>query len=336
MSEFLQFLIPDRDYGYLFPHSRTVAAFGVMNEYHITKHRAHLTEGVHYIKSAGKGADHVVRVFYTFSGLLLLADLVGTLPSVQLKQALLDYAQRQTQAPGALVPSQGGGMSYTQPQVAPAGHYDPYDPSPYAQPVQPQQWGQPAIPQPGQGQLVPNAHGYLPMQQGTQPYGQAYGQQSTDPAHQVAAALAPYVDRSVSRHLGTAQSQQEQSLQLVESVTNTMLRAQQQSAEHITRAYEQASGNPNLQPQQRSTPEVLLLQQPSRSAWWVANDGWFTLLLASGLVCLVGVGTWLIASVVLRGLSPQQSTQPTRLAPADPSSATPLHESLSINEARGY
>ena len=93
MSEFLQFLIPDRDYGYLFPHSRAVAAFGVMNEYHITKHRPHLTEGVHYIKSAGNGTDHVVRVFYTFSGLLLLlSDLVGTAPAVQLKQALLDHA----------------------------------------------------------------------------------------------------------------------------------------------------------------------------------------------------------------------------------------------------
>ena len=321
MSEFLQFLIPDRDYGYLFPHSRAVAAFGCMSEYHITKHRPHLTEGVHYIKSAGNGTDHVVRVFYTFSGLLLLSDLVGTVQAVQLKQALLDHAQRQAQAPGALVSAQGSGMSYTQPQVAPTGH-DESSPS-----GQTPQWGQPAMHQPAMhqpGQLVPNAHGYLPMPQGTQPYGQAYGSPS-DPAQQVAAALAPYVDRSVSRHLGTVQSQQEQSLQLVESVTNTMLRAQEQSAAHIARAYEQASGNPNLQPQQRSAPAVLLLPQPSRSAWWVANDGWFTLLLASGLVAVIGVGTWLIASVVLRGLSPQQVTQPTRLAPAYPSSATPLN-----------
>lgn len=166
MSAFLQFLIPDRDYGYLFPHSRAVAAFGAVSEYHITKHRPHLTEGVHFIKSAGNGTDHVVRVFYTFSGLLLLADLVGSAQAVQLKQALLDHAQRQAQAPGALVPSHGSGMSYMQPQVAPNGHYD----SPYAQlqpqpqpqyQQQPQQWGQPAIHQPGQ--LVPNAHGYLPV-----------------------------------------------------------------------------------------------------------------------------------------------------------------------------
>ena len=89
MSDFLQFLIPDRDYGYLFPHSRSVAAFGVMSEYHITKQRPHLTEGVHFIKSTGHGTDHVVRVFYTFNGLLLLADLVGSAQAVQLKQALL-------------------------------------------------------------------------------------------------------------------------------------------------------------------------------------------------------------------------------------------------------
>ena len=314
MSEFLQFLIPDRDYGYLFPHSRAVAAFGVPNEYHITKHRAHLTEGLHYIKSAGNGTDHVVRVFYTFNGLLLLADFVGTAQAVQLKQALLDYAQRQAQAPGALVPAQGGGMAATQPQVAPRGGYDP---TPYGQPVPQPQWGQPALHQPGQ--LVPNAHGYLPVPSAAQ----AYGQQTTDPAQQVAAALAPYVDRSVSRHLGTAQSQQEQSLQLVEAVTNTMLRAQEQSAAHIARAYEQASGNPNLQPQQHSTPAILLLPEPERSAWWVANDGWFTVLLATGLVVLVGVGTWLIASVVLHGMQSQPGAQPTRLAPAYPSSATP-------------
>ena len=63
-------------------------------------------------------------------------------------------------------------------------------PLPYGQSGQPQ-WGQPA-PMPQPGQLVPNAHGYLPVPQGTQPYGQP-----TDPAHQVAAALAPYVDRTV-------------------------------------------------------------------------------------------------------------------------------------------
>ena len=318
MSEFLQFLIPDRDYGYLFPHSRAVAAFGVMNEYHITKHRAHLTEGLHYIKSAGNGTDHVVRVFYTFSGLLLLADLVGSAQAVHLKQALLDHAQRQAQPLGALVSAPGSGMSYKQPQVAPTGHYESL-PSGQAP-----QWGQPTQPtpmvQPGQGQLVPNAHGYLPMPQGTQPYGQP-----TDPAHQVAAALAPYVDRSVSRHLGTVQSQQEQSLQLVEAVTNTMLQAQQQSAAHIAQAYEQASGNPNLQPQQRSTPDVLLLQQPSSTAWLREHDGWFVLLLGAGIATLVGVATWFIASVVLHGMQTQQGSQPVRLAPAYPSSATPLN-----------
>jgi len=333
MSEFLQFLIPDRDYGYLFPHSRAVAAFGCMNEYHITKHRPHLTEGVHFIKSAGNGADRVTRVFYTFNGLLLLSDLVGTAQAVQLKQALLDHAQRQAQASGALVPAHGSGMSYTQPQVAPQRHYDSL-PS-----AQPQQWGQPAIHQPGHnqpGQLAPKAHGYLPVQQS---YGQSYGQSGqADPAQQVAAALAPYVDRSVSRHLGTAQSQQEQALQLVDGVANTMLRVQEQTATHISRAYEQAAGNPNAQQQQRSTPEVLLLapQQPSySSSWFRANDGWFTLLLGVSLVALVGVGSWLIASVVMNGLRPNSppSSQPVRLAPAYPSSATPLNEVSFANQS---
>jgi len=318
MSEFLQFLIPDRDYGYLFPHSRSVAAFGAVSEYHIIKHRPHLTEGVHFIKSAGNGADHVMRVFYTFSGLLLLSDLVGSAQAVQLKQALLDHAQRQAQAPGALVPSHGGGVRHTQPQVQPTEPYDSTD----AQPGQSQQWGQPAIHQPGQ--LVPNAHGYLPLQQTygqPQPYGQS------DPAHQVAAALAPYVDRSVNqtvlRHLGAAQSQQEQSLQLVEAVTNTMLKAQGQTAEQVSRAYEQAAGNPNHR-SASTAPSVLLLESRSRSGWWQANDGWFTLLLGVSLVALVGIGSWLIASVVMNGMRSPNS-QPVRLAPAYPSSAMPLN-----------
>jgi len=173
---------------------------------------------------------------------------------------------------------------------------------------------------------VPNAHGYLPVQQ---PYGQS-GQ--PDPANQVAAALAPYVDRSVGRHLSAAHSQQhshqEQSLQLVEAVTNTMLRAQEQSAAHIAKAYEQASGNPNLQQQHqpRSAPEVLLLQdQRSQSAWFRDNDGWFVLLVGASLATVIGVGTWLIASVVLSGMRSQPTSQPTRLSPAYPSSATPFN-----------
>ena len=40
---------------------------------------------------------------------------------------------------------------------------------------------------------------------------------------------------------------------------------------------------------------------------------------------MVGVATWLIASVVLHGMQSQQGSQPVRLAPAYPSSATPLN-----------
>lgn len=107
-----------------------------------------------------------------------------------------------------------------------------------------------------------------------------------------------------------------------------MLRAQEQSAAHIAKAYEQAAGNPHLQP--RSTPEVLLLQdQRSQSAWFRANDGWFTLLLGASLAAVIGVGTWLIASVVLAGMHSQPTSQPLsqppRYAPAYPSSATPFN-----------
>ena len=267
MSEFLQFLIPDRDYGYLFPHSRAVAAFGVMNEYHITKHRAHLTEGVHYIKSAGNGAPTMwCAVFYTFSGLFLLADLVGSAQAVHLKQALLDHAQRQTQAPGALVPSQGarglcpaytGSHQERQPDLT--------IPFPYAQPVQPQQWGQPAIPQPGQGQLVPNAHGYLPVPQGTQLSGSALwtAYRSSAPGRCCLSTLCRSQCLSAFGH--GSKSAGAILTACGSAVTNTMLRAHRSNRRHTSHApTSKPLVIPTSQPQQRSTPDVLLLQ-PSAS-----------------------------------------------------------------------
>ena len=60
------------------------------------------------------------------------------------------------------------------------------------------------------------------------------------------------------------------------------------------------------------------------------SQRWLVYLAASvvDLVALVGVGSWLIASVVLYGMRPnsQPNSSQSRLAPAYPSSATPLNE----------
>ena len=98
-NPYLQHLISDPTFGYLFPHRLAVAAFGVPNEYHLRKHYPRLVEGQHYLKI--RGADHVERLFYTLVGLLNLSDLVNTPQAQAFKQALVQH----TQPGGSLVPS---------------------------------------------------------------------------------------------------------------------------------------------------------------------------------------------------------------------------------------
>ena len=98
-NPYLQHLITDPTFGYLFPHRLAVAAFGVPNEYHLRKHYPRLIEGQHYLKI--RGADHVERLFYTLVGLLNLADLVNTPQAQTFKQVLVQH----TQPGGSLVPS---------------------------------------------------------------------------------------------------------------------------------------------------------------------------------------------------------------------------------------
>jgi len=99
MQKYLQHLIPDRNVGYLFPHSLAMGAFGVQKEYHLLKHRPSLTQNQHWCKL--KGADNIFRVYYTLAGLLKLADLVNTPQAQAFKQALIQHCQA-----GAIVKSQ--------------------------------------------------------------------------------------------------------------------------------------------------------------------------------------------------------------------------------------
>jgi len=91
MQQYLQFLIPDRTFGYLYPHRYAIAAFGCPNEYQLTKHRSKLTENQHWLKL--RGSDHIDRVFYSLAGLLVLADLVATPQAQDFKQALVEHCQ---------------------------------------------------------------------------------------------------------------------------------------------------------------------------------------------------------------------------------------------------
>lgn len=99
MQEYLQHLIPDRNVGYLFPHSLAMGAFGVEKEYHLLKHRPRLVENQDWFKL--KGVDHIFRVYYSLAGLLKLADLLNTPQAQAFKQALIQHCQG-----GAIVKSQ--------------------------------------------------------------------------------------------------------------------------------------------------------------------------------------------------------------------------------------
>ncbi|MBE9182527.1 hypothetical protein IQ268_28665 [Oculatella sp. LEGE 06141] len=109
MQQYLQHLVPDRHVGYLFPHSLAMGAFGVQKEYHLLKHRPRLVENQHWFKL--KGADHIVRVYYSLSGLLKLADLINTPQAQAFKQALIQHCQA-----GAIVKSQSAPL-YSSPTI---------------------------------------------------------------------------------------------------------------------------------------------------------------------------------------------------------------------------
>jgi len=99
MQEYLQHLVPDRNAGYLFPHSLAMGAFGVEKEYHLLKHRPRLVENQDWFKL--KGVDHIFRVYYSLAGLLKLAEMVNSPQAQAFKQALIQHCQE-----GAIVKSQ--------------------------------------------------------------------------------------------------------------------------------------------------------------------------------------------------------------------------------------
>jgi len=131
MNQYLQHLIQDPTFGKLFPHRLAIAAYGVPNEYQLVKHRPRLVEGHHYVKI--RGADHVERLFYTLTGLILLADLVNTPQAQQFKQALIQHSQ----PAGAIVqqPQMPLPTVYGYPAATAAGSQMPMPPTAYDYPA---------------------------------------------------------------------------------------------------------------------------------------------------------------------------------------------------------
>ena len=110
-SPYLQHLVTDPTFGYLFPHRLAIAAFGVANEYQLRKHLPQLTDGVHYTKI--RGNDNIQRLFYSLSGLLALADLINSPQAQDFWKSLVEY----TKSGGALVHLQPAAL-YTDSETA--------------------------------------------------------------------------------------------------------------------------------------------------------------------------------------------------------------------------
>lgn len=110
LEQFLGLLIPHPQFGAILPTADTLALFNLTNDYHVKKHRdtGSLQEGLHYIQVKGGIApggtqiqDNVVRIYYTFEGLITLAKLnIGDRASL-VYQTLMSY--KPTEPNGAIV-----------------------------------------------------------------------------------------------------------------------------------------------------------------------------------------------------------------------------------------
>ncbi len=283
INPFLQHLIPDPTFGYLFAHRLAIAAFGVPNEYQLNKHRPRLVEGQHYIKI--RGNDHIERLFYTLTGLLALSDLVGTPQAQQFKQALVQH----TQSGGAIVQAQPSPLY--QPTVnAPA--------YPYAEPAVTQSYqdfstapGYPITPWQDPNPVVP-AHTSPPSA-------------PADPAYLVAQYLRTPIEQAIERAVAA---------RVPSAPVPPLLYQTPQDTAAIIFEAQRLSGE-----QARQTAETVLTaqsliadQEPNRlNTWLSTQDTWAMSLIASAIVALAGIGSYFFVALAVRSTPPTPSYSTT-------------------------
>lgn len=279
-NPYLAHLIPDPTYGYLFSHRLALSAFGLPNVYQLNKHRPNLTEGQHWIKILGN--DHIERLYYTHSGLLRLCDLIHTPQAQQFKQALSQHPL----PGGAIVPA---------PTTAIVHPFN-FSADPDAEPVD--------RPDPRE------VDRFLPPDFGAD-RGSTLAPSLPHPAAQVAQQLSPYleaaIDRSLSARMPTPPQntadllfqQQQLDLQKQQAWTESLLKAQQQVA--------------NLRPHQTTVSTTTLTHPVKRiSTWLDQQDIWAFTLAAACLICMIGVGSYLLVASTVKSQAPTYPTQTWR------------------------
>jgi hypothetical protein len=274
-NPYLQHLISDPSFGYLFPHRLALAALGVPNDYHLRKHYPRLVDGQHYLKI--RGSDNVERLFYTLIGLLTLSDLINTPQAQAFKQALIAH----TQPPGVIVQSLSTPIVPTQPQA----------PSP----------------------LATTQSAATTVLQNDPPFSPApIAPPAVDPAALVAQYLQPEIERVIERSLfaqspGSASS----TYPNPQDTAALIFEAQRLATEHAQHTAQTLLNAQRLISEQQPSEININVNLWKRWDNWLAQqDTWAMTLIATAIFALVSISAYCFVAITFRPTVPQTPSNP--------------------------
>lgn len=265
-NPYLQHLISDPNFGYLFPHRLALAAFGVPNDYHLRKHYPRLVDGQHYIKI--RGSDHVERLFYTLVGLLALSDLVNTPQAQAFKQALIAHTQP------------GGAMVQVQPSPL------------YQSPLQTTSalYGEPTPPAES-SELAPTDYPVT----GSSPF--AGNSPQADPAYLVAQYLQPQIERAIERSVTARAPASPMLYQTPQETAALIFEAQRVASEQAQQTAQTLLKAQRLMAEQQSSEIRVNVSLWKRWDHWLSRqDTWAMSLIAAAIVALSGISAYLFVA----------------------------------------
>ena len=285
-SPYLQHLVSDPTFGYLFPHRLAIAAFGVANEYQLRKHFPKLQDGQHFVKI--RGNDNVERLFYSLDGLLAIADLIGSLQAQSFKTDLIGH----TQPGGALVPAQmrsqpGGAISPAQVQLLsgnPTASLYTEAPEPsFSTSTEPGDYALANLP-------------------------------ANHPITMLTQALTPQLERAIERSVAARMPspqlpQFQQPQQTPQDTAAMIFEAQHLANSHNLEAQRLvANQRPNIYHVEETT---VIQMSPIRRAesWLESQDTWAVTLLSAGLFVIISFSAYALTSVVNSGQTTRYQPQ---------------------------
>ncbi|NEQ96342.1 MAG: hypothetical protein F6K30_06400 [Cyanothece sp. SIO2G6] len=314
-TNYLQYLISDPQYGYLFPHRLALPVFGLQNRHQIDKFRPQLEEGTDFITLPNPQGGKP-NLFYTLTGLGKLCDLIQTPQAAQFRQELAAALQpgnvpssRPPLPPpsGALVPTVSP-VQASDP-VLPPGHH----PGAYSQTSPPQH--HPLHPFPLVASYAPTDH------QGTShhspydaPSSAAVSQPVPEPVAQLSshlqAHLAPAVAAQVSRQVrgavGAIAANQPSFQEVHQMTAAAQDRAVGYFAQGVTQAQEiqaataQIAGDRTFINSETTTTRT--------ETWLDRQDTFAFVVIAISLSALLAAGVWAVLALSSRN-RPQAAPQ---------------------------